>query len=215
MQLEAALMPRRSTRRPPVAEVVVDDDGSTLGTAGLVMDHVDGESLPRQVLADEQFADARRVLVGQVGAFLAGLHAIDPDDVPGLTHSDVLADMWAVYDLVGGGSPVFEKTQAWLEANRPATTAPTIVHGDLRLGNLIVDRGGLAVVIDWELAHLGDSLRTWRGSASRPGASAERVRSPALGRSTSWSPRTRRPAGRPSTGPPCTGGWCRRRCSGA
>ena len=158
MQLEAALI--RAARRAglAVAEVVVDDDGSTLGTAGLVMDHVDGESLPRRVLADEQFADARRVLVGQVGAFLAGLHAIDPDDVPGLTHSDVLADMWAVYDLVGGGSPVFEKTQAWLEANRPATTAPTIVHGDLRLGNLIVDRGGLAAVIDWELAHLGDSL---------------------------------------------------------
>ena len=89
---------------------------------------------------------------------MAGLHAIDPDDVPGLTHSDVLADMWAVYDLVGGGSPVFEKTQAWLEANRPATTSPTIVHGDLRLGNLIVDRRGLAAVIDWELAHLGDPL---------------------------------------------------------
>ena len=174
MQLEAALM--RAARRAglAVAEVVVDDDGSTLGTAGLVMDHVDGESLPRRVLTDEPFGDARRVLVGQVGAFLAGLHAIDPAEVPGLPHSDVLADMWGVYDLVGGGSPVFKKTQAWLEANRPATTAPTIVHGDLRLGNLIVDRTGLAAVIDWELAHLGDPLedlawicvKAWRFGAA-------------------------------------------------
>jgi aminoglycoside phosphotransferase (APT) family kinase protein len=45
-----------------------------------------------------------------------------------------------------------------------------VVHGDFRLGNFIVDRKGLAAVIDWELAHTGDpaedigwlTVRSWR-----------------------------------------------------
>ena len=32
----------------------------------------------------------------------------------------------------------------------------TLVHGDYRLGNFIVDEEGLAAVIDWELCHAGD-----------------------------------------------------------
>lgn len=174
MQLEAELM--RSARRAGlrVADVLVDDDGSTLGTAGLVMDRVDGETLPKRILHHDRFAAARDVLVGQIGAFLAGLHAIDPAEVPGLPDGDVLADTWAVYDLVGGQSPVFEKAQAWLEANRPPTPRTVIVHGDLRLGNLIVDDDGLAAAIDWELAHLGDPLedlawvcvKAWRFGAA-------------------------------------------------
>jgi aminoglycoside phosphotransferase (APT) family kinase protein len=32
------------------------------------------------------------------------------------------------------------------------------VHGDFRLGNLIVDESGVAAVIDWELAHVGDPV---------------------------------------------------------
>ena len=39
--------------------------------------------------------------------------------------------------------------------HRPGTA---IVHGDFRLGNLIVDGDGLAAVLDWELAHLGDPM---------------------------------------------------------
>jgi hypothetical protein len=50
------------------------------------------------------------------------------------------------------------------------------VHGDLRLGNLIVGPAGLQAVIDWELVHLGDPLedlawlcvRAWRYGAPRP-----------------------------------------------
>lgn len=158
MQLEAALMRAAGAAGLRVADVVVDDDGSTLGTAGLVMDHVDGEALPRRILTDDRFAATRSVLVDQIGTFLAGLHAIDPDEVPKLHGGDVLSDTWAVYDFVGGGSPVFEKAEAWLEANRPSTPEKVIVHGDLRLGNLIVDDHGLAAAIDWELAHLGDPL---------------------------------------------------------
>jgi aminoglycoside phosphotransferase (APT) family kinase protein len=65
----------------------------------------------------------------------------------------------------------------WLRANRPAPAEPALVHGDFRLGNFIVDEDGLAAVIDWELAHLGDPaedvgwlcIRSWRfGNDDRP-----------------------------------------------
>ena len=58
----------------------------------------------------------------------------------------------------------------WLRANAPEPVEPRLVHGDFRLGNFIVDERGLAAVIDWELAHLGDPaedvgwlcIRSWR-----------------------------------------------------
>ena len=65
----------------------------------------------------------------------------------------------------------------WLRANSPGPAEPRLVHGDFRLGNFIVDEDGLAAVIDWELAHLGDPaedigwlcIRSWRfGNDDRP-----------------------------------------------
>ena len=141
-----------------VPEVLLDDDGSLLGTAGLVMSAVPGETLARKILRDDEFADARRTLVGQLGAFLAGLHAIDPAEVPGAAEIDELQRYWTSYEMVPDRSPTFEKAHAWLEANRPPRTATTIVHGDLRMGNVIVDHDGLAAVIDWELVHVGDPV---------------------------------------------------------
>jgi aminoglycoside phosphotransferase (APT) family kinase protein len=46
-----------------------------------------------------------------------------------------------------------------LVANRPPPPErPVIVHGDLRLGNLVVGEEGIRAVIDWGLVHLGDRL---------------------------------------------------------
>ena len=53
--------------------------------------------------------------------------------------------------------PVFELAISWLRENPPPSSPPVLVHGDFRLGNLIVDKDGLAAVLDWELAHLGDA----------------------------------------------------------
>jgi hypothetical protein len=64
----------------------------------------------------------------------------------------------------------------WLERRRPAPTGRTVVHGDLRLGNVLVDANGLVALLDWELVHLGDPMedigwlcvRAWRfGGAGR------------------------------------------------
>lgn len=158
MRREADAM--RACRRAGLAapEVLVDDDGTRLGTAGLVMGRVPGETLARRILRDDEFATARTRLVGQLGQFLAGFHAIDPAEVPGAEPVDALAQYWASYQMVPDRSPTFEKAYEWLEANRPPASATTLVHGDLRMGNIIVDREGLAAVIDWELVHVGDPV---------------------------------------------------------
>ena len=64
----------------------------------------------------------------------------------------------------------------WLDANRPEVGPPVLVHGDFRLGNVIVGDDGLRAVIDWELAHLGDPMedlgwlcvKAWRFGSSLP-----------------------------------------------
>jgi aminoglycoside phosphotransferase (APT) family kinase protein len=158
MQVEASSMRACGKAGLRVPEVVADDDGGVLGTAGLVMARVPGETLARRILRDDEFAEARPRLVGQIGEFLAGLHAIDPAEVPGVREVDALSQYRQSYDLVEDTSPTLEKAYDWLVANRPERTATVLVHGDLRLGNVIVDRDGLASVIDWELVHLGDPL---------------------------------------------------------
>jgi aminoglycoside phosphotransferase (APT) family kinase protein len=158
MRLEADVMRACHRAGLRVPDVVADDDGTALGTAGLVMRRVAGETLPRRILRDDRFAGARPALVAQIGEFLAGLHAIDPGEVPGAAVVDSLALYWDSYQVVEDRSPVFERAYAWLQDARPEPAATVIVHGDLRLGNVIVDDQGLAAVIDWELVHLGDPL---------------------------------------------------------
>jgi aminoglycoside phosphotransferase (APT) family kinase protein len=67
----------------------------------------------------------------------------------------------------------------WLDEHRPtASNRTAVVHGDFRLGNVIVDASGLRAVIDWELAHLGDPIEdlgwmcvpAWRFGSRLPAA---------------------------------------------
>jgi aminoglycoside phosphotransferase (APT) family kinase protein len=52
-------------------------------------------------------------------------------------------------------APCFE----WLSANVPDESGDAILHGDFRLGNLMLTSPGrVAAVLDWELATIGDPL---------------------------------------------------------
>lgn len=53
-----------------------------------------------------------------------------------------------------------ERVAAWLTDNMPATSETSLVHGDYRLGNVLVDRERPRVlaILDWEMATLGDPL---------------------------------------------------------
>jgi len=56
--------------------------------------------------------------------------------------------------------PATDRIGGWLEANRPAQFEPGIMHGDYHLANVMFrhDGPGLAAIIDWELATIGDPL---------------------------------------------------------
>jgi hypothetical protein len=122
------------------------------------MTRVAGETLARRILREPRFAAARGLLVGQLASFLAGLHRLPLESVPGLAEIDPLAFVVELYDQVEDVSPTFDAALRWLERHRPGRSATTIVHGDFRLGNVIVAEDGLRAVLDWELVHLGDPL---------------------------------------------------------
>lgn len=133
--------------------------GTALGEA-LITEFVAGETLGRRIVASDQFAPARALLPAQCGAALARLHAIPPASLPALPVLDAaatIAHYRAVYHASGARRPVLDAAFAWLARDLPEPTAPSLVHGDFRTGNLLVDPAtGLAAVLDWELAHLGD-----------------------------------------------------------
>jgi aminoglycoside phosphotransferase (APT) family kinase protein len=160
-----------------VPEVLLSTDEPDLwGTAGLVMRRVAGETIARRILRDAGYRQARKVLVRQVGEFAAGLHALE---VPGyLPAPDPLAGLRAQLAAFEQASPVFELALRTLEAERPPARKPVIVHGDLRLGNLIVGADSLLAVIDWELVHAGNPaedlgwfcVKAWRFGVDAPAA---------------------------------------------
>ena len=161
---ESALLREARTAHVPVAEVLATDADATaeqrdaIGAAFMVVEAITGETIARKILRDDEFAGARSKLAAQCGEALAGIHSIPFDAVPGLDHTDQVAQFRAAHDALGIPSPAFELGFRWLEANRPTSSPTRVVHGDFRLGNLIIDGNGLAAVIDWELGHLGDPM---------------------------------------------------------
>lgn len=177
MSMEAKLLAAAAKAGVPVPEIVVSsDDPDVLGAAFLVMTHVDGETIPRRVLRDDEFADARPKLAAQCGTVLAALHRIPVESVPELVREDQLSSYRTVLDNVHEPHPTFELAFRWLEANRPTPLTDVVVHGDFRHGNLMIGPDGVRAVLDWELAHLGDPMedlgwlcvKAWRFGVPKP-----------------------------------------------
>jgi aminoglycoside phosphotransferase (APT) family kinase protein len=169
---------------PAPHPVAVEPDGGRFGSAGMLMSFVEGTSVGPRILRKPEFETARARLTEQLGSALARIHAIDAAALegvlPGGTGDPARAqiDEWERrLDEIGNPLPAVELGLRWLRENAPEPAEPRLVHGDFRLGNFIVDERGLAAVIDWELAHLGDpaedigwlSIRSWRfGNDDRP-----------------------------------------------
>jgi aminoglycoside phosphotransferase (APT) family kinase protein len=169
---------------PVPRPVFYEPDQGRLGTAAMLMSYVEGTSVAPRILRKPEFEGARRRLTAQLGEALARIHSIDTadlDDVwPNPGHDPARAQIseWErQLDELGQPLPAVELGLRWLRAHAPEPAQPRLVHGDFRLGNFIVDTNGLAAVIDWELAHLGDPaedvgwlcIRSWRfGNDDRP-----------------------------------------------
>jgi len=131
-------------------------DPAVLGAPYLITEHVDGETIARRLLRDPQYAGARAGLAADLGRTLARIHSIPVEAVPGLTAVDPLEDLRRPYDALGEPLPAIEIALRWLAKHRPDEVPETVVHGDFRTGNLIIDPAALRAVLDWEQVHRGD-----------------------------------------------------------
>jgi aminoglycoside phosphotransferase (APT) family kinase protein len=154
-----------------IAEVEALDH---LGT-GYMMRRVEAEVDPAKILASPPSS-----LLNDFARELAAIHAVPLDSLPALPEAgaaNLLADLKARFLLFGGNRPVMALAIRWLEDHLPPPVDAVLLHGDFRMGNIMVDARGLAAVLDWELAHLGDRhqdlafgcINSWRfGYIDRP-----------------------------------------------
>lgn len=166
------------TPAPEVVHVCAPEDG--LGR-GYVMERLSGETIARRILRDPEYAAARSQLARQIGAAAAHIHAVDVAAAGPLRVSSPQASLeasYAGYQGYGTARPVVEWAFRWLRDHLPPP-APrqTVVHGDMRTGNIIVGPEGLVGVLDWEAVHLGDPMEelgwicvtSWRfGEVDKP-----------------------------------------------
>lgn len=173
MELEAEAQRAAAVAGAPVPHVLVADDSvGALGDPFLICDFIGGETIVRRIQRNLDDAGRARLLA-QCAQALAAIHRADPPALPDLVEQDQIAQWRAQLDEMGDTTATFEWVFRWLEANRPPASPLTLVHGDFRMGNVIVDTSGLAAVLDWELVHLGEvyedlawfCIRAWRFGA--------------------------------------------------
>ena len=182
---EFTLIERAHEAGVPVPEpLFLEPAGGRLGTAAMLVSFVEGTSVAPRILRKPEYEGARSALPAQLGEALARIHSIDPAGLEGVMPPagadpalDQIDEWERQLDEIGEPLPAVELGLRWLRAHAPPPAEPALVHGDFRLGNFIVDESGLAAVIDWELAHLGDPtedvgwlcIRSWRfGNDSQP-----------------------------------------------
>ena len=159
---EALLQQEVKKINAPVPEIIaVSSLEEELGDS-YIMKFVNGESIPRKVLRDDEFKEALPLLAFQCGEAIAKIHEVDISKLNYLqekTPIDQLNDLYATYESFGQPSPVFEYTYLWLKDQDFGDIKSSLVHGDFRLGNIIVSDRGLESIIDWELAHIGNPFQ--------------------------------------------------------
>ena len=165
-------------REHKIISALVDSEVPVAKTLGLCKDVDVNDApfyimdfVPCPVLHDIEVARSlaeseRERLSWHVVDVLAALHSIDPDDV-GLgdlgRKEAYLARQLKRWNKQWEASkthdiPAMEETSRLLEEQMPEQIGATIVHGDYRLGNMIVGDGRIQAVLDWELCTLGDPL---------------------------------------------------------
>ncbi|HSF48920.1 MAG TPA: phosphotransferase family protein [Burkholderiales bacterium] len=159
------------------------------GREAFVMERVKGEGVGRRVVKLPELSGARAELPRQMAEALAAIHGIRREALPKLPFHGNPAEpppmrtahnLERRLDAVGEPHPAIELGIACLRRNAQSIIRDepeVLVHGDFRIGNLLVDECGLTAVLDWEFAHWGDPaedlawplVRTWRfGVADKP-----------------------------------------------
>ena len=171
MGRESGILSKLNAAYPlaPKPYFFVDDEG-IIGAPFYVMEKRTGvvlhESLPKGVEPDEGLC---RGISRTVADTLVELHAVDPWEagLGDLGRPDgFLARQtkgWigryeqAKTDEIEEVGPLTD----WLAANVPESPAPTIIHNDYKLNNLVLNPDDLTevrAVLDWEMTTVGDPL---------------------------------------------------------
>jgi aminoglycoside phosphotransferase (APT) family kinase protein len=143
-------------------------DVSVNGAPFYVMDFVDGHVVRTRELADELLTEPARANASRsLVETMAAIHAADLD-ATGLAdlgrHDGYIARQlkrWngQVLQQRTRDLPELHRIHDELAARIPEQGPATLVHGDYRLDNCMVDDGGNVVaVLDWEICTLGDPM---------------------------------------------------------
>jgi aminoglycoside phosphotransferase (APT) family kinase protein len=153
----------------PVPEALgLCEDPEVNGQPFYVMRWVDGRVLRRVEDGKDLDPEVRRAAGESLVDVLAAIHAVDPDAVGlgdlGRREGYVARQLKRWYgqyeqsrELVQ--APLVDEVHARLSARIPEQGPATVVHGDYRLDNTLVDeKGHVVAVLDWEICTLGDPL---------------------------------------------------------
>jgi len=154
--------------RVPVIRAVCED-ASLLGVPFYVTDYIDGHvitaELPPPLDRDET---ARRRLAEDLVDTLVEIHAADVTAPalagfarPGNYNERQVRRFSQLWEINRTRElPLVEEVGAWLAEHVPEQLPAAVVHGDYRLGNMIVESSRpdrIAAVLDWEMGTIGDS----------------------------------------------------------
>ena len=146
----------------------------------MVVERIDGRTIPRHILRALDDGLDGESLAHQCGEAIARIHSVPstelPADLESISPDVFIARHTELLELLPSPRPAIRYGLRWL-ADHPIDAVETsLVHGDFRNGNIIVDEG-LAAVLDWELCQFSDPMqdlawictRTWRfGNDDRP-----------------------------------------------
>jgi aminoglycoside phosphotransferase (APT) family kinase protein len=168
------------------------DDETVLGASFYVMAEVNGVNITTRMNEAHRLTAAQYAMGLAMADALAALGRIDfrAAGLDGFGKPDSYLERqvarwrkqvqsYAQFEAWPGPAqlPHLDAIEAWLDRNRPAQSAPGILHGDFHIANVMFapDAPRLAAVIDWELATIGDPLldlgwllATWPGSDGEP-----------------------------------------------
>ena len=160
------------------------EDTEIIGTKFYVMEMVEGR-LFTETRLPQLPKEHRRLLYEDLARVLAELHKVDPEQVdlgdfgrPGNYYERQIS-RWSKQYIASQTEQIdaMDSLMEWLPNNLPEATSSTIVHGDFRLGNVLIhpEKPEIVAVLDWELSTLGDGLadlgymcQEYRGDSESP-----------------------------------------------
>ncbi len=143
------------------------EDANVIGTKFYIMEMVEGRLYTKTTLPELTPGDRREVYL-DMARVLAALHRVDPTTVglgdfrrPG-NYFDRQVNRWTKQYLASETENIdaMNRLIDWLPTNIPTESSSGIVHGDFRLGNLLLHETlpKIVAILDWELWSVGDAL---------------------------------------------------------